>query len=276
MDSYVKTVTVSDPGVSLVIGGQTSYDKYKAGNVSGANSHANTLIEGVKVSTNLDLSIIDSYSATLDGANLGAGTISSGTSVVASYGNLTRTQYKTYLCKAEMTVGPVTFTSERDFHITGLPYEADFTSSNPTGWTPAWGMISTTYKSNKVVFQGTSGVRSPGFYIPESSIKVVTSCDCRHNVTDNSRSMTMNIASCSSTESSLKTDKTLTLGSDYYQAKGTFGNVSGFDSKGYLKCSSSFELTSAKPSLIYSVSLGTSILGSNTCVSFKHKIEYSE
>lgn len=258
MDSYVKTVTVSDPGVSLVIGGQTSYDKYKAGNVSGANTHANTLIEGVNVSTNVDLSIIDSYSASLDGADLGNASVTSGTSVVASYGNLTRTQYKTYLCKAEMTVGPVTFTSERDFHITGLPYEADFTSSNPTGWSPAWAFVGGNLKysdkrvnyTNSATSELQAGVRSPQFYTP-TSIIVKTAFDaCGRNVDfslfgaviDKAAYLDIYYVACAPNESSV------IFGSNCVRAHYDVA----YSQNGYLAWSSNLTLSSSTPSIMYS------------------------
>ena len=271
-------VTVPDPGVRLDLRGQTSYDKYAAGKIAEANSHTNTKIEGVAVSTNVDMSIIDSYLATIDGTDLGAATVTSGTSVVASYGDITRTEYKSYSFAARMTVGNLTFTAdEKTFHITGLPYEADFTGSNPTGWTPAWGMVNATYKDGRVVFKGSSAVRSPAFYVPvESGLRVVASCDSRHNVTSNSNTASMSISTCSSSQNSIVTGSALSFGNNYYQAAGALGDVGSFDSKGYLSCADVFILTSLKPSLMFSLSLGNSFLGSNTFVSFKHKIEYSE
>ena len=270
-------LTISDPGVKITINGTTSYDKYKAGNVSGANSHTNTLIEGVAIETNLDLTLIDSRNLVLDGSNLGAGTWSSGK---ATYGNITKTGFKSYACTAEVTVGNLTYTVSRDFYITGLPYTGDFTTGNPTSWNPGWALISTKYNSSRVVFTSSSAVRSPGFYIPQteksSEIKVVTQSNCKHNVTSNSKKVTMTISACASSASSISSSGvTLTIGSDYYQSAGSFGNVSGFNSAGYLKCDSPVTLTQAKPAVMFSVSLGSSILGSNTLVSFGHKIEYN-
>ena len=270
-------LNIGDPGVKISIAGSTSYDKYIAGNVSGANSHTNSLIEGVAVETNLDLTIIDSRDLVLDGSSLGAGTWSSGK---ATYGNVTKTGYKSYSCKATVTVGNLTFNVTRDFHITGLPYTGDFRTGNPTSWNPGWAFISTKYNSSRVVFTSSSAVRSPGFYIPQTSnstqIDVITYSDCRHNVTSNSRTVKMTISACASTASSVSSSGvTLSLGKDYYQSSGSFGDVSGFDSKGYLVCNSPVTLTPSKPSVMFSVSLGSSILGSNTLVSFGHKIEYN-
>lgn len=270
-------ISVPDPGIRLTLNGQTSYDKYKAGNISGANSHTNTKIEGISVSTNVDQSIIDAYSATLadengNDADLGTATITSGTEVVASYGDKTRTKYRSYKFRSTITVGQLSVSAERNFEITGLPYEADFTESNPTGLSPAWGFIGVKYSDSRVVYTGSSAVRSPGFHIPGDGITVKTSCDCGHNVTSNSRTATMSIAACSATESSIRQGSSLAFGKSYYTA----GWASGFKRVGYLECSSKFTLKSNTPALMYSVSLGTSFLGSNTFVSFAHKIVYSE
>lgn len=267
-----QSVEVSDPGVTLTVSGQTSYDKYLAGNTDGANAHAYNLIEGVKVSTNIDLGIMSNYLATLDGADPGSFTVTSDARLTADYGNITRDTFKTYPFVVSFNVGPLAFSASKDFHITGLPMEADFTTSNPTGWSPAWGMINTTYEDNRIVFQNSCGIRSPKFFIPASGINVVTSCDCRHNVTSNSKTVSMNIVPCASQETTFKSGTTLSIGSDYYQA--TFAG--SFDSKGYLACTNVFVITSATPSLMYNVSLGTVFLGSNTMVAFKHKIEYSD
>ena len=270
-------LNIGDPGVKVSIAGITSYDKYIAGNISGANSHTNTLIEGVALETNLDLTLIDSRNMVLDGSNLGSGTWSSGK---ATFGNFTKTGYKSYSCKATVTVGNLTFDATRDFYITGLPYTGDFTTGNPTSWNPGWAFIGTKYNSSRVVFNSTSAVRSPGFYIPQTSsstkINVVTYSNCRHNVTSNSSTAKMIISACSSTASSASTSGvTLSLGKDYYQAAGSLGNVGGFESKGYLLCNSPITLTQSNPSVMFCVSLGSSFLGSNTLVSFGHKIEYN-
>lgn len=274
MDSYVRKVTVPDPGVSLVIGGQTSYDKYKAGNVSGANSHANTLIEGVKVSTNLDLSIIDSYSATLDGADLGAGTISSGTSVVASYGNLTRTQYKAYSCKTVITVGPVTFTAEHDFHITGLPYEGNFSSdpSNSSVWIPNWSYLGIAAYSNKwVTFKkGSGGLKSPAFHVP-ASFNVQTSIDAHTNCS-NTSDREIHITSCTSSQGQAITSSVKTYRPNY---KGVLAN--SLSSQGYSSWIDGFTLTSDKKHMLYSVLIDDEswlFLNQTRVGIFKIKIHY--
>lgn len=270
------SVTVPDPGVRLVLDGETSYDKYESGDVDGANSHTNTLIAGVKAEINVHPDILDSFTASVEGVSTADEKSADGSNIL-DFGNLTRSTWRKYSMTASATAGKMTISASRDFHITGLPLTADFTTANPSDMSPSWGMIGTSYSDNRVVFQTTDAIRSPGFHIPGSEgIKVITACACRHNVTSNSSTMNMNIAACTSNATSSGTGATLVIGKDYYQGAGAFGDVGGFDNKGYLVCGQSLTLTTSNPSLIYSVSLGRSILGSNTMVSFGHKIEYSK
>lgn len=285
-------VSVDDITLTLSVEAQTSYNKYLSAlkdeiGIDKANSHAWNKIEGVTVRTNIDPSIINSYSASIclgkdqsgkevyatadDKSQLSGGE--------ASYGDLTAVSFGKCLFSAEIKCGHRTLTAQNEYHITGLPYKADFKDSNPNGWSPAWGLVSATYSNNRVVLRGTSAVRTPKFHVP-ADIKVITYSDCRHNVTGSwgrPGSATMYIASCSEDATNIPTATTsLSFGSDYYQAAGSFGDVSGFDSKGYLVCNTQLTLTPSLPSLMFSVSLGSSTLGSNTFVSFGHKIEYSK
>ena len=268
-------VTVPDPGVRLDLHGQTSYDKYAAGDISGANSHTNTKIEGVAVSTNVDLSIIDSYLVTIDGTDLGAATVTSGTSVVASYGDLTRTAYKSYSFAARMTVGNLTFTAdEKIFHITGLPYEADFTGSNPTGWTPAWAFVGNVEYSDKRVtytygaWAGAAdgAIRSPAFFIPESNIVVRTRFDaCSRNVNFSSID-NESYRDIYYVESSAD-NRTVTKGTGSVRAH----YLIDYKSNGYLGYSNNMTLVPAKPAIMYAT---TSKVYNKAM--YKIQIEYSE
>ena len=264
-----QTIVVGDPGIVIKINGSTSYDKYIAGNTSGANSHTNTLIEGVSVSINVHPDIIQERSVVFDGVAVSPTSVSG---QVYSFGNYTKNEFRNYRMDASFKVGGKTYQASKDFIITGLPMIADFTSSNPTGWTPAWSLISTKYDSNRIVYNGTSGIRSPKFYVPSSGVNVKTSCDCGHNVTSNSRTATLSIAACTTSETSFTSEGTISFNKTYYTA----GWASGFKSVGYLTCSKVFTLTEKTPSLIYGISLGSSFLGSNTFVSFRHKIEYAD
>lgn len=217
-----QTVTVEDPGVKLEIHGQTSFDKYKAGDVdgpNGANSHTNTLIEGVAVTTNVDLNIISEYSATLDGSDMGKVSVTSGTVVTASYGNLTKTEYKKYSMKVSYEIGPWKIEAERDFHITGLPMEVDFTAGDPTSgnWTQSqkWGYLGIAGYSNKwVTFKkGTGALMTPELNIPEN-ITVKTAIDANTNCSNESDRVIM-INACPSDSYSPLTSSTKNYTPDY-------------------------------------------------------------
>ncbi len=264
-----QTIVINDPGIALNINGTTSYDKYIAGNTSGANSHTNTLIEGVSVSFNVHPDLIEEQSVIFDGTSVSPSSVSG---QVYSFGNFNKNEFRNYRMEASFRVGKKTYKATKDFVITGLPMTADFTLSNPTGWTPAWSLISAKYDNSRIVYNKTSGIRSPKFYTPSPGIKVKTSCDCGHNVTSNSNTVKMTIAACTTSATSFSSGATLSFNKTYYTA----GWASGFKSVGYLTCSTVFTLTENTPSLIYGVSLGTSFLGSNTFVSFRHKIEYSD
>ena len=164
MSEAARTVTVPDPGVRIELHGKTSYDKYLAGDITGANSHVNTTIEDVAVTTNLDLGIIDYYYATLDGADMGEASVTSTTEVRASYGNLTRTEFKAYDLVATIRVGAAEFKNTRSYHITGLPYSVRFDgNAMQTTWTNS----NITLAQDHYMFPvGTSYIVSPRFHAP--------------------------------------------------------------------------------------------------------------
>ena len=287
MPTTVSTVvTLNDTIPYLIIEGQTSYSKYLKGDIDGANKlESAKYIEGLTIKTNVHNDIISEYFAQIyQGKNASNVDIyasdnnkASFNGGVAAYGNLESFGFGERKTTAYIKCGNYEIKADDvDFQITGLPYVADFTTGNPESWSPAWDMISSVSKDNRLVFTEKSAIRSPKFHIPKN-IKVTTSCDSRHNVTDNGNSINMIITACSPSTSQVQTSgQTLTFDKTYYQAKGAFGDVSGFESKGYNDLGSSFELSPNLNSVMYSLSLGTYFLGSNTFVSFKHKIEYSK
>lgn len=164
MSEAAKTINIPDPGVKLEIHGKTSYDKYLAGDIDGANSHTSTLIEGVAVTANVDLSIIDLYSATLDGADMGDASVTSTDEVRAEYGNLTKTEFKAHDLVATIKVGAAEFTSTRSFHITGLPYSVRFDGN---AMQTTWTNYNITLAQDHYMFPvGTSYIVSPRFHAP--------------------------------------------------------------------------------------------------------------
>lgn len=246
-----QTVIVDDPGVTLEIHGQTSYDKYKAGDVTGANSHANTLIEGVAVTTNVDLSIISDFSATLDGSDMGNADVNPGTVVEASYGNLTKTEYRKYSMYVSYKIGPWKIENERDFHITGLPMEVDFTKGDPSSanWTQSqkWGYLGIAGYSNKwVTFKkGTGALMTPKLNIPEN-ITVKTAIDAHTNCSNESDRVIM-INACPSNSYSTLTSSVKTYVPKY---SGVLGN--GLKSQGYGSELTDINMSSENNALMYS------------------------
>lgn len=164
MSEAAKTISIPDPGVKFEIHGKTSYDKYLAGDIDEANGHVSTLIEGVAVTVNVDLSIIDSYSATLDGKDMGNAPVTSTDVVRASYGDLTKTEFRAYDLVAAIKVGAAEFKSVRSFHITGLPYSIRFDGNSMQ---PTWTNYNITLAENHYMFPvGTSYIVSPRFHAP--------------------------------------------------------------------------------------------------------------
>lgn len=248
-----QTITVADPGIELILNGQTSYDKFDAGKVDEANSHTNTKIEGVSFTTNVHPDII-SYTATLSDENgtdssLGTPSVSSGTgSVSVSYGDRTRTTFKSYQFKVALKVGAITVSRDRTFHITGLPLQADF-ATDPSVWQNSrWTYMGIAGYSNKwVTFRkGSGGLRSPGFHIP-ASFKVKTQIDAHTNCSNQS-DRDIHITSCSAQQSSA-----ITSGVTTYRPNKSSVLADNLKSQGYSNWITGFELTSVKNSMLYSV-----------------------
>ncbi len=243
-------LNIPDPGVTVSLNGSTSYDKYKSGNISGANSHTNTIIEGLSVTTNLDLSVVDNREVKLDGSSIGTGYWSSGT---FSYGNIAKTEFRSYSCTATVKVGNLSFTDSREFHITGLPIEVDFTNTNPTNFNPSWIMLGDIkYSDSRVNFVGGSlgsekrgALVTPKFWTANSSLVVKTSFySCGRNVDfiDKAAYLDIYIGPCSAAPSSISMGENV-IRSDY---KLEYSNGD------YLAWTGNITLDSSKPSLMYS------------------------
>lgn len=267
-----QSVEVSDPGVTLTVSGQTSYDKYLAGNTDGANAHAYNLIEGVKVSTNIDLGIMSNYLATLDGADPGSLTVTSDALLTADYGNITRDTFKTYPFVVSFNVGPLAFSASKDFHITGLPMEADFTTSNPTGWSPAWTLGSNVaYKDNRLSYStGGAYVKSPKFHLPQN-ITIKVNVDARTNCIDDSGKV-MYVSTCPENQSTgIYSGASASV--DYQAVL----SVGALDSAGYSACSGTMTLSQSSPNVIYSLNMSSTLgyFTGNLFAAFRFKMEYS-
>lgn len=177
-----ETVTIPDPDVKITLGGYTSYDKYKDKKISEANACASNVIYGVSASVNVHPSILDSYSAVLDGDDITSTADSTGLSSV-SFGNVSMDYLQSYPYKVTVKVGNLTFEKSRVFDNTGLPMEVNFKSGQPTGW-GYLGHAEYNTSEKSVVFKYSSlgweawqsAITSPSFYLP-GEINVGTSAD---------------------------------------------------------------------------------------------------
>lgn len=260
-----QVITIPDPGVKITLGGYTSYDKYKSGEITVANSCANTIIYDITASINVHSDIIDSYVATLEGAEINA--ISSSEST-AHFGNITKTTFKAYPYSVTVNVGNLTFAASRDFHITGLPMEAIFNNnSNPSSWERAWAFCGTEYSDNRVTFapntfsSKTSAVRSPSFTIPEDK---GISCIVTADVSCKDDDVILYVTPCSNTSSSPVTE------GDYIQPN-LINWYSSLSSKGYVNTGVSLDLNKSKSCIMFSATVPA---GYNLAL-YKVKIHYN-
>ena len=271
-----QNIIVENPGVKLEIHGQTSYDKYSAGDVTGANSHPNTVIGGVAVTTNVDLGLITDYVATLDEIDMGAAEVTSLDEVKAYYGDLKKEQYKEYIMEVSYKIGPWKITANNDFHITGLPMEVDFTKGDPTSgnWNQSlmWAYLGITgYSNSWVTFRkGTGALVTPPLHVP-GNIIVQTSIDAHTNCSNESDRVIM-INACPSASESPITNSTKT-----YTPKKSSVLANSLKSQGYGSWITDLQLSSTNDALMYSnVNDNESIIYLNqTRVGiFKIKIHY--
>ena len=268
--SEVETISISDPGVVLNINGTTSYDKYAAGNVAGANSHTNTLIAGLSVSTNVAGEIIASFTATMTGKDNKAADIGEyalkveNSNTVASYGDRHLSKFQSYDMAASITVGNMTFTAIRTFHITGLPYEVNFEIGDNTSWKKLGGAK---YSDSRITFSPATlsaqdgAIISPAFHLPQN-LNVKTSAD----VCCKSSDPRLNIKACANTTGSISFD-----GAAQITPHKISGWFSSLQAKGYIDCGTVFSLSASTPSLMYAT---TAPVAYNVGL-FKIKIQYN-
>lgn len=248
LENQAVTETINGPGIVLNINGSTSYDKYKAGNVDGANLHANTLLSGLSVSTNVAADVISDFAYSLVGddktvidvSNPSVGVANSST--IASFGDKTCSKFQGYTMSASIKVGNVTVEKQKVFHITGLPYEGVFTS-NPAEWSPGWTFIaSAKYSSPRVQYTGDGAVRSPSFHLPSgNNINVKTSLDACLAATMASNRRVY-IKTCSSSEGSAD------FSGSYVEAHYKLSH----GSDNYKECGDKFTLTTDTRAMLYS------------------------
>lgn len=259
-----KTITIPDPGVKITLGGYTSYDKYVADSIDVANNCANDTIYKVTASINVHSDIINSYAATLDGEALKASSVS-GSEV--SFGNLTRDVFKSYPYKVTVNVGNLTFENSREFHITGLPMETDFTGGSlPSGW----GLYNgAKYSDSRVTFVGgfdgwhngvSSSAKSPSFYLP-GDISVITYADvcCKNG------DVVLYVKECTSNDNS-----PITEGNKIQPHK--ISGLSSLEAKGYVSIGASATMSGDNKAIMFTA---YDVPSAYNCGLYKVKIQYN-
>ena len=273
------------PSAKITLSGITSYSYYTDNDSStDPNLVPNNKIQNVVASINVHPDIIDSFTATVQGDGTSANPdekkefSASSPSSSLYFGHLTRNKWISYEMTGSAKVGSWELPVEKTvFHITGLPYHADFKTLNPNS-NPAWGLIGAGYSDNRVTFNssGKSALRSPAFHIPDNSINVKTSCSIRYNITKRWSEIPFELylEVCSKDKNNAdwgENAKILTISTNYYQRVTGSGS---FDEKGYVASSDTFVLNSDTPCMIYSCNINNSYIFGNLAVSFGHKIEY--
>ena len=238
---------IGDPGIVLTISGATSYDKYIDGNSStDPNTHTNTLLEGLSVTTNVAADIIEAYSAGLVGSDGKAVTIGSpswsvqSSSNVKAYGDKTCATFQAYTMSVSFKVGHITKTTSKIFHITGLPYKIDFSKGDDSSWKK---FANAQYSDNRIFFKSaaisevTSAIRSPKFYLPKN-IDVLPYADA--SIKGNLYTRKVYVAPCA-----LNVSNIITGTAEISIHKG------GFGAKGLQKSSKVITLTNDTPALMF-------------------------
>lgn len=161
----------STPVVTLVAP-KTSYSYYLAGDKATANSCANNVIyfDGASTYANIQNAMVAEAGFIVDGKEYAA-TIDTA-SKSFSMGNVTVSSWGAKSVEAYIkTKDGRTFKSAaQTVHITGLPYHADWRSSNYSDWK----LVSISYSSNRLqVSNNTLGcIISPEFKVPSGSIRL--------------------------------------------------------------------------------------------------------
>jgi hypothetical protein len=151
---------------------KTSYSYYAAGDSATANNCANNVIyfNGASTFDNVQKAMVveagyivdgQTYAATLDVANK---SFSIGNVTVSSWGSKSVEAY------IKTKDGRTFKSAAQTVHITGLPYHADWRSSNYSDWK----LVKISYSSNRLQVSSSSlgCIISPEFKVPSSSIRL--------------------------------------------------------------------------------------------------------
>ena len=143
------------PDFSVSVTGTTSYDKYVAGDISGANAMNAETIENIGASLKIDDALLTnsnynaSFALTLDDAEIG----SKNTPSSITYSDQTKQEWKTYTLKAIANFDGIEQSATKDCYITGLPYKP--TNMIENDWKLAsWNCK---FENNAIQLGGVSG-----------------------------------------------------------------------------------------------------------------------
>ena len=144
---------------------------------------------------------------------------------------------------AGITVGNIKKEATRVFHITGLPYEVDFSKGDNSSWAK---YNNAEYSDSRMFFKSaafseeTSAVRSPKFYLPKN-IVVLPYADA--SIKGNLYTRKLYVSSCAYNESNIITGTSGTPEISIHKG--------GFSAKGLQSSSAAITLTNEKPALMF-------------------------
>ena len=276
-------VVDAKPDVKLTISGYTSYDKYLSKEKKGdgtlvANSLSNYIIYDVNATINVDPSALVSYEVNMNNGEEVLDWSGSNKIIFGDGGEFERDPFMkhTFSAKASVSlkggIALSNISASKDFHLTGLPLEADF--SYGADAYSGWYTINGNFDGSCVLFgeSGTSGLRSPAIYLPTGSLDVKTQFDgCSRAMTGfgGNDKRDVYFITCAANEGSVK------FGSNKVRAHYN-SNYPGAPG-GYLDLSPKMTLTTSTPSLMYSGNNYKYWVGTvHSVVIHKVKIVYSE
>lgn len=231
-------ISVSAPTFTVTMGGYSSYDKYVAGDINGANSvpNAETIYDagaswGISSSLMSNSNYTKSMKMFLGDTEKASQTPTTNSYTLGEIANLTT--WQAYTVKAVVTFDGVTVEATKTHHITGLPYTAappKDSGNNP--WTRNGNSAQSTvsFESEGVTFSGISqspSMTSPMFHVPADINVAVASSIKKTGLISTNYQVAIggtNVISqkCSATTYSLNGNGTLTSANNNVTCKSTY------------------------------------------------------
>lgn len=179
--SSITSIEVPAPKVSVDVSAYTTYDWYKAGNLTNANNYDKRLVVEdrkavLKISNNIlqntkYTSLLTASSVKYANGDLATFAVADNASNTLTYGNVTYTdsQWGSYPFTAAVTFDGTNATDTHDCWITGLPYSINFYNNESGLDNSAWTQNNIEYSNNKccITYNGSNGyLISPKFQVP--------------------------------------------------------------------------------------------------------------